>query len=58
MRNEPQDTFQLGELIAAAFDLAARSSKDPREITRLAASAVRFVLRHARKAGSPPLVRA
>jgi hypothetical protein len=37
----------LGELVAAAFDSAARFSSDPREVSRFAAQVVRHMLRRA-----------
>ena len=40
-------TARLGELVAAAFDEAARYSADPREVSRLATQAVRHLLRRA-----------
>ena len=47
MRTHVQQTAQLGELIAAAFDEAARYSTDPREVSRLAARAVAHMLQRA-----------
>lgn len=38
-------TARLGDLIAAAFDEAARYSADPREVSRLATQAVRYLMR-------------
>ncbi|MBU2552632.1 MAG: hypothetical protein KKB20_29735 [Proteobacteria bacterium] len=49
MRANVQKTVQLGELVAAAFDEAARHSSDPREVSRLAATAVMRMLQRARK---------
>ncbi len=40
-------TARLGDLIAAAFDEAARYSADPREVSRLATQAVRHLMRRA-----------
>jgi len=44
---------QLGELVVAAFDKAAQLSSDPREISRLATTAVMRILRRARKTSTP-----
>jgi hypothetical protein len=38
---------RLGDLIAAAFDEAAHYSADPREVSRLATQAVRYLVRRA-----------
>jgi len=43
-------TVQLGDLIAAAFDLAALESVDPREVSRRATLVVTHLLRRARYA--------
>jgi hypothetical protein len=48
-----QTTVELGDLIQAIFDEAARHSTDPREVSRLATQAVaqvlwRHLLRHSR----------
>lgn len=40
-------TAKLGDLIAAAFDEAARYSANPREVSRLATQAVRYLMRRA-----------
>ena len=53
-------TVSLGELIATTFDIAGQFSKDPREVSRLATSAVRNLLRRARPAalgGTHPRLR-
>jgi len=47
-------TAPLGDLIAAAFDEAARYSAEPREISRLAIQAVRHLMRPARWLSVPP----
>ena len=47
-------TVQFGELVVAAFDKAAQSSSDPREVSRLAARTVLHILRRARKAANTP----
>lgn len=47
-------TAQLGEVVAAAFDRAARYSRDPKEVSRLAIQAVALILRPRRR-GPPPL---
>jgi hypothetical protein len=46
-------TTELGELVAIAFDHAARYSTDPREVSRLATQAVTRMLRHARRIAIP-----
>ena len=40
-------TAEIGELVVAAFDRAARYSTDPDEVSRLATTAVMHILRHA-----------
>ena len=42
-------TAQFGELVAAAYDGAACYSRDPLEVSRLAAGAVTLMLRHTRQ---------
>lgn len=49
MRTHVQKTAQLGELVVAVFDKAARYSVDPREVSRLATQAVAHMLRRARR---------
>jgi len=44
MRTHLRKTAQLGELVVAAFDEAARFSTDPREVARLATQAVAHML--------------
>jgi hypothetical protein len=44
VRTHLRKTVPLGELIAAAFDEAARYSTDPREVARLAIQAVEHLL--------------
>jgi hypothetical protein len=53
MKREPRETAQLGELIVAVFDIAARYSADPREISHLATRAVMEILRRARESAAP-----
>ena len=53
MRTHVEKTAQLGELVAAAFDEAARYSADPREVSRLATQAVMHLLRSRRASRSP-----
>jgi hypothetical protein len=48
-------TAQFGELIAAAFDEAARFSKDPKEVSRLATQAVQHLMQGARRLSIHPL---
>jgi hypothetical protein len=54
MKTNVRKTEQLGELIAAVFDIAAQYSKDPREISRLATGTVMHMLRRAWMALPPP----
>lgn len=54
MRTHVHKTAQLGELVVAAFDQAARYSTDPREVSRLATQAVAHMLRRARRTLTPP----
>jgi len=55
MRTTRRKTAQLGELVAAAFDGAARFSKDPLEVSRLGTLTVLRMLRQANRcrAASP-----
>ena len=55
MRTHVHKTAQLGELVAAVFDQAARYSADQREVSRLATLAVAHLLRRARKISIPPM---
>jgi hypothetical protein len=48
-------TAQLGELIAAAFDEAARYTTDPERVSYLATQAVQHILRRAPKASAPKI---
>ena len=45
---------QVGDLVVAAFDLAARYSTDQKEVSRLATAAVILLLRRAVRASIPP----
>ena len=47
MKTRIQKTAPLGALIAAAFDSASAYSSDPKEVSRLATSAVLQLLRRA-----------
>ena len=47
MEAKTHGTAQLGELIAAAFDEAARYSDDPRDVASMATHAVQHMLRRA-----------
>jgi hypothetical protein len=47
MRANVRRTVQLGEVVVAAFDMAAQHSTDSREISRLATKAVVQMLRRA-----------
>jgi hypothetical protein len=58
MTTRVHKTVQLGELIAAAFDEAARHSSDPREVSRMATRAVSGMLRRARATSTSPPPRA
>ena len=49
MSTDPHPTVQLGDLVAVAFDWAAQSSSDPRNVPLLATKAVEHLLRRARK---------
>ena len=55
VKTRTQKTARLGDLIAAAFDEAARYTTDPREVSRLATQAVRHLVRHARRISALPL---
>lgn len=45
MERKGYKTILLGELVVAAFDIAAQYSTDPREISRLATKAVIHIMR-------------
>ena len=45
MKDHIRKTAELGELVVAAFDEAARFSTDPREVSRLATRAIAHMLR-------------
>ena len=49
------ETMQLGDLIAAAYDEAARQAGDSRDVSRVATRVVTKFLRSARRALPPPL---
>ena len=51
MRSSARRTAPLGELVAAAFDGAARLSADPLEVSRLATLIVNHVLVGGRRGG-------
>jgi hypothetical protein len=55
MRTQARRTAALGEVIVAVFDKAALYSTDPREVARLATSALRHILR--RRESSDPTLR-
>jgi hypothetical protein len=44
MTDEQENTAQLGDLIASAFEEAQRLTKDPQRAAALAAAAVRRIL--------------
>ena len=48
-------TAQLGDLIAAAFDEAARYTTDPAHVSRLATRAVQHILRRAPRKSAPKI---
>jgi hypothetical protein len=48
MRTRIHETAQLGELVVAVFDEAARYGTDPEEVSRIATRAVMHMLRRAR----------
>jgi len=54
MTTKFRGTAQLGDLVVAAFDKAARYSNDPREVSRLATWVVEHMLRRARRTLTPP----
>jgi hypothetical protein len=54
MKTDVRKTAQLGELVAAVFDSAACYSADPREVSRLATSAVIAMLRQAQTVPTLP----
>ena len=54
MKMKTDKTAQLGDLIADAFDEAARHSTDPREVSRLATEAVMLLARRARRLSVRP----
>ncbi len=47
VKRRTHGTARLGDLIAAAFDEAARYGADPREVSRLATQAVMHLMRRA-----------
>ena len=47
MKKQAQSTTQLGDLVAAAFDTAARCTADPLEVSRLATRAIAKMLQRA-----------
>jgi hypothetical protein len=59
MRNGKHRVIQLGELVAAVFDSAARYSADPRVVSQLSARALAHLLSGAsgQAARTPALVR-
>jgi hypothetical protein len=52
VKTQIQQTVPLGDLILTIFDEAAQFSRDPAEVSRLAAQTVARMVRHARN--SPP----
>lgn len=49
MGTRMHDSAQLGDLVVAAFDEAARLTADPQEVSRLATAAVVDLLQRARE---------
>jgi hypothetical protein len=49
VRSSVRQSAQLGEVVVALFDLAARHSSDPRRVSGLAATAVALMLRPSRR---------
>jgi hypothetical protein len=49
MKSQVNKTAQFGEFVVAAFDGAAQYSRDPLEVSRLAAGAVSLMLRHTQR---------
>jgi len=56
MKSLARRTALLGDLVAAAFDAAARLSADPFEISRLATLAVQHMLHRGRCVAHAPAV--
>jgi hypothetical protein len=57
MRTTTRRTAQLGDLVVAAFDGAARLSADPFVVSRLATLVVNHVLYRGSRAGRSPVGR-
>jgi hypothetical protein len=53
MSTHVHNTTQLGELVVAVFDEAARYSANPRDVSRLAARVVKRMVRRGRRALAP-----
>ena len=51
MRQKVPKSALLGDLVVAAYDVAAKHSSDPREVSRLATRTVMDMLRRARRTG-------
>ena len=56
MRTNVHKTAQFGDLVVAAFDMAAQYSADPREVSRLATRAVLHMLRRTQRTLLPLLL--
>jgi hypothetical protein len=54
MKTKLHKTAELGDLVVAVFDNAARYSTDPREVSRLATLAVMKMLRRAWRHSTSP----
>jgi hypothetical protein len=48
MKTQLQQTVPLGDLILTVFDEAAQFSRDPQEVSRLAAQTIAHMVRHGR----------
>jgi len=57
MRTNARRTAQLGDVVAAAFDEAARYSADPQEVLRLATQALVHLLRRSTVPNDGPVHR-
>ncbi len=51
MKTSDRRTAQLGDLVVAAFDAAARLSSEPREVSRMATLIVKRLLYRGRRVG-------
>jgi hypothetical protein len=56
VKRKTDKTARLGDVIAAVFDEAARYSRDPREVSRLATRAVRHLMRRPQRMALLPAI--